>query len=256
MDPKLSHIFETFFVEYGVIMDIDDPLEIVNNLIQKISIETKDSRSIFFLDEVVGKNQTRETNVKCDWSHLRFPKNVDVLVAVNPQGIAFKQRFDVIIPTNENTFTRRLVGKHRNCPSISVLLDHYKALFEENSYLESSLDMESDWPPSGDLPIWIQKEKNESDHNVLQFIKDNFTLTYSVTLLYHESSFQITEIDDISKWCMDHNWKFIKAQKVVGSEDQFIITYNFPPGPEHISRARHGLVMVTTKGYLFCLDYY
>ena len=55
---------------------------------------------------------------------------------------------------------------------------------------------------------------------------------------------------------MDHNWKFIKAQKVVGSEDQFIITYNFPPGPEHISRARHGLVMVTTKGYLLLLLIY
>ena len=178
MSNKLSHIFETFFIEYGVIMDFDNPLEIVNNLIQKISIATKDSRSIFFLDEVVGKNQIGENNVKCDWSNLRFPKNVDVLVAVNPQGIAFKQRFDVIIPTNENTFTRRLVGKHRNCPSISVLLDHYKALFEENSYLESSLDMESEMPPSGDLPIWIQKEKNESDYNVLQFIKDNFTSTY------------------------------------------------------------------------------
>ena len=51
-------------------------------------------------------------------------------------------------------------------------------------------------------------------------------------------------------WCKDHKWRCIEAGKVVGSEDQIIITYNFPPGPEHISRARNGLVMVTTKGYI------
>ena len=166
-------------------MDIDHPLELINNLIQKISIETKDSRSIFFLDEVFGKNHfgndQGETNVKCDWSYLRFPKNVDVLMAVNPQGIAFNQRFQVIVPTNENTLARRLVGKHRNCASISALLDHYKALFEHSSYLESSLDMELEMPP-GDLPLWIQKEKTESHVNVLEYIRDNFTSSYSVTL--------------------------------------------------------------------------
>ena len=108
-------------------MDIDSPLEVVNNLIQKISIATKDSGSIVFLDEVFGKNQLEETNFKCDWSNLRIPKNVDVLIAVNPQGIEFKQRFEVIGPTNKNTLARRLVGKHRNSPSISALLDHYKA---------------------------------------------------------------------------------------------------------------------------------
>merc|ERR1712020_500860 len=142
-------------------MDIDSPLNIVNNLIEKISQITKDSQSIFFLDEVFGKNQLGETNVKCDWCYLTFPKNVEVLMAVNPQGIAFDQRFEVIVPTNENTFARRLVGKHRNCPSISALLDHYKALFEYNSYLESSSDMELEMPPDN-TPVWIQKEKTQS----------------------------------------------------------------------------------------------
>merc|ERR1712141_774101 len=81
-----------------------------------------------------------------------------------------------------------------------------------------------------------------------QFIKDNFSSSYSVTLLYHDSRSLITDIDYISQWCRDQKWKCIDAEKVIGSEDQFIITYNFPPGPEHISRARNGLVMVTTKG--------
>ena len=237
------------FPEFNVSMDIDHPLELINNLIQKISIETKDSRSIFFLDEVFGKNQLGESNVYCDWSNLRFPKNVDVLMAVNPQGISFKQRFEVFVPANENTLARRLVGKHRNCSSISSLLDHYKALFEHSSYLESSLDIELEMP-SGTLPVWIQKEKTESHYSILKYIKDNFTSSYSVTLLYHDSSFRLSDFDHISQWCKDHKWRCIEAGKVVGSEDQIIVTYNFPPGPEHISRARNGLVMVTTKGYI------
>ena len=233
-------------------LDIDNPLEIVNSLVQKISIETKDSRSILMLDEVVGKNQLRETNVKCDWSNLKFAENVDVLMAVNPQGIGFNERFEVIMPTNENTFAKRLVGKHRNSPSISALLDHYKALFEYNSYLESSSDLELEMP-SDNTPVWIQKEKTQSHYNVLEFIKDTFAASYSVTLLYHDSSFQLTDFHQISKWCKDHRWRFIEAKKAVGSEDQFVITYNFAPGPEHISRARNGLVMVTTKGYVYII---
>ena len=237
-----------FFSEYDVTMDIDSPLETINNLIEKISIVTKVSQSVFFLDEVFGKNQLGKTNLKCDWSHLRFPKNVDVLMAVNPQGIAFKDRFEIIEPTNENTLARRLVGKHRNSQSISELLEHYKALFENSSYLDSSLDIELEMP-HGDLPVWIQKEKTDSHYNILEFIKNNFASSHSTTLLYHDSSFPISDIDHISQWCEDHKWRCIEAGKVVGSEDQFIITYNFPPGPEHISRARNGLVMVTTKGY-------
>ena len=238
-----------FFSEYDVTLDIDHPIEIINSLIQKISKITKGSRSIFFLDEVVGKNQVKDTNVKCDWSNLIFAKNVDVFMAVNPQGIAFKQRFEVMVPTNENTLARRLTSKHRNCQSISFLLDHYKTLFEHNSYLESSIDLESEMPPPGNLPVWIQKEKNESDYNVLRFIKETFTFSYRVTLLYHDSHFLAKDTHNIFQWCRDHKWKCIDAEKVIGSEDQFIITYNFPPGPEHISRARNGLVMVTTKGY-------
>ena len=233
-------------------MDLDSPIMIVNNLIQKISQVTKDSRSIFFLDEVFGMNQLGEMNVKCDWSNLSFPHNVDVLMAVNPQGIAFKQRFEVIMPTNENTLARRLVGKHRNCQSISALLDHYKAIYDQNAYLESFQDLELEMPP-GDLPIWIQKEKTDSHYDVLEFIKNNFTSSYSVTLLYHATlrendDSSLSEYEYIYQWCINHNWNCIESGKVVGSEDQFIVTYNFPPGPEHISRAKNGLVMVTTKG--------
>ena len=195
--------------------------------------------------------QVGETIFYSDWSNLRLPENVDVLMAVNPQGISFKQRFEVMMPTNEKTLARRLVTKHRNCLSISHLLDHYKALFEHNAYLESSMDIESEIPPPGNLPVWIQKQTYESDQSVLQFITDNYTSSYSVTLLYQDSISDIDDILCISQWCQDHKWRCIEAGKIVGSEDQYIITYNFAPGPEHISRARNGLIMVTTKGYKY-----
>ena len=228
-------------------------MKVINSLIKRISMETKDSQSIFILDEVFGKNALGETNVKCDWSGLTFYQNVDVIMAVNPQGIEFNKRFEMILPKNENTFSKRLVGKHRNCQSISELLEHYKALYKNNSYLDSSADMESDVLPPGNLPIWIQRENTESHYDILEYIKDNFTSSYSVTLLYHSSISYIEHIS-ISQWCKENNWRFIEAEKVVGSEDQFVITYNFAPGPEHISRARNGLVMVTTKGYTFCFQ--
>ena len=104
--------------------------------------------------------------------------------------------------------------------------------------------------PSDNIPVWIQKEMTESHYNVLEFIKNTFAASYSVTLLYHDSSFPLTDFHRISEWCKEHRWRFIEAKKAVGSEDQFVITYNFAPGPEHISRARNGLVMVTTKGYV------
>ena len=82
------------------------------------------------------------------------------------------------------------------------------------------------------------------------FIKNNFTSNHSTTLLYHHSSFPLSDFDHITQLCKDYQWRCLEAGKAVGSEDQYIITYNFAPGPEHISRARNGLVMVTTKGYV------
>ena len=64
---KILWCFNFDFSEYDVTLDIDNPLDVINNLIQKISIATKDSQSIFFLDEIFGKNQVGETNVQCDW---------------------------------------------------------------------------------------------------------------------------------------------------------------------------------------------
>ena len=103
--------------------------------------------------------------------------------------------------------------------------------------------------PSGNNPIWIQKGSGITDEEVLKDIKRSYTHSSGVTLLYHDDCIQPTErLEFISGWCQDKNWKFVDAKTAAGCEDQFVITYDFPPGPEHISRARNGLIMVTTLG--------
>ena len=131
------------------------------------------------------------------------------------------------------------------------MLDHYKSLYEKiNAYIDESNDVinESELP-SGNKPVWIQKGRETTDHHVLQDIKDNYTSGFEVTLLYHDDCIQSREqLEFILGWCQDNNWKLIEAKTAVGCEDEIVITYDFPPGPEHISRARNYLIMVTTSG--------
>ena len=82
------------------LLDWLHPLDIINSLIGKLSEETKESRSILFLDEVLVRN----VHTKSDLSQIDYRDNVDVLIAVNPQGVDFKQRFMIIPPKNKHTY--------------------------------------------------------------------------------------------------------------------------------------------------------
>ena len=220
-------------------------------MIEEISTTIKESKSILFLDEIFVKNNEGELNSVHDWSGLELKPNVDVFLAANPQGRDFKQTFEMSVSKNIHLNHWKLHEKHRNSMTISTLLDHYKYLYENiNAYIDGSNDIinESELP-SGDKPVWIQKGREITDHCVLQDIKDNYTLGFGVTLLYHDDCIQSNErLEFISEWCQDNNWKLFEAKTVAGCEDEFVITYDFPPGPEHISRARNGLIMVTTLG--------
>ena len=238
---------------YGVEFnrDTDIPLQTINNLIEKISTTSIKSKSILFLDEIFVKNDDGELSYIYDWSGLDLRPNVDIFLAANPQGRNFKQKFEMSVSNITHLLHWKLLGRHRNSLSISTLLDHYKCLYENiNAYIDGSNDVinVSELPP-GNKPIWIQKGREITDHHVLQDIKENYTLNSSVTLLYHDVCIQsIERLEFISGWCQDNNWKFIEAKTIAGCEDEFVITYDFPPGPEHISRARNGLIMVTTLG--------
>ena len=229
----------------------DIPLQAINRLIEKISSISDKSKSILFLDEIFVKNDEGELNSVYDWSDLNLRPNVDIFLAANPQGRNFKQKFEMSVGNITNLHHWKLFGRHRNSLSISTLLDHYKSLYENiNAYIDESNDIlnESELP-SGNKPVWIQKGKETSDYHVLQDIKENYTSGFGVTLLYHDDCIKSTEqLEFIFGWCQDNNWKLIEAKTAAGCEDEFVITYDFPPGPEHISRARNGLIMVTTVG--------
>ena len=211
-------------------------------MIEKISITSKESKSILFLDEIFVKNDEGELSSIHDWSGLKLRPNVDVFMATNPQGRNFKRTFEMSVSKNIYLHHWKLLGRHRNSMNISILLDHYKYLYENtNAYIDGSQDIifESELP-TGNKPVWIQKHIETTDHHVLQDIKEKYTLDFGVTLLYHDECMQSTErLEFISGWCLDNDWNFIEAKTVAGYEDEFIITYDFPPGPEHISRARN-----------------
>ena len=244
-------IFFLSLSEFDVVFNWDCPLQTINSLIERISNETKASKSILFLDEIFVKNDEGESYSGYDWSELNLRPNVDVFLAANPQGRNFKQKFKMVVPKKTDLTSWQLNGKHRNSFNISILLDHYKYHYETfNAYLDGSNDItdKSDLPP-GRIPVWIQKGKSNTHHNILHFIKENYKLESGVTLLYHDECKQFPEqFDFIAGWCKDNNWKCLEAKSIAGSEAEFIVTYDFPPGPEHISRARNGLIMVTTLG--------
>ena len=230
--------------------DTDIPLQTINSLIEKISSEgTAKSKSILFLDEIFVKNDEGELCAVYDWSELDFGSNVDIFLAANPQGRNFKQKFEMAVSNNIHLKHWKLLERHRNSLPISNLLDHYKPLYENvNAYIDGLNDVinASELPP-GNKPVWIQKGREITDHHVLQDIKANYTLSFGVTLLYHDYFIQSTErFEFIAGWCQANNWKFLDAKTAAGCEAEFVITYDFPPGPEHISRARNGLIMVTT----------
>ena len=238
-------------IEFGVEFDWNFPLQTINSLIDRISIETQECKSILLLDEIVVKNDGGELNTGYDWSNLDLRPNVDVFLAVNPQGRDFTSKFQMMVPKKNDLRYWQLFGKHRNSYGISILLDHYKYIYESfNAYLDGSKDViEESELPQGRQPVWIQKGRTTSHRDVLTFIKERFNLKSKVSLLYHDECIHFPEhFEFVPDWCKENNWNCLEAKGVAGSEAEFIITYDFPPGPEHISRARNGLIMVTTVG--------
>ena len=113
-----------------------------------------------------------------------------------------------------------------------------------NSPNETPLDPEN--LPEGKCPIWIQKGKNANIKDVLQKVQeDHITKDYdgkSVTVIYKEES------QDVKDFCWSYNWKYVHRDSIYGSEDDVVIVMVDNPGPEYISRARNGLIIITNHG--------
>ena len=229
--------------------DGDHPIRTINSIINKLS-QSKGIQNIFLLDEIFPN--PRSEGSTCDTFNLKdldiSKSNVHLLLAVNPapRVIGFNKKIKIAPPINKNTLLCQLFMKHRNGYLIAIFLEHYK-LFFERGCLDSSKDIplkENNLPP-GRCPVWIQRDNYVAHESLLEQIQRDHVLEHeSVTILYYRS---IEE--NISQWCSQNNWKCIDMYEFYGCEDQVIVTFDVDYLlPEQISRAKKGLIIVTTKG--------
>ena len=136
-----------------------------------------------------------------------------------------------------------------------MLVDHWVAAGPHCSasqyfgYLDPSNDipLDPDTLPPGRLPLWIQRGVNVSDQKVLEIIKTEHVLDHeTVTLVY--SNFYLRNSQEIYKICQQNQWRIIDSHEIDGSEDEVVIIFDFDPLPEHITRAKKALILVTTIG--------
>ena len=232
----------------GFQKDPYNPLRDINKVIQGLKEEKDADRYILLIDEVLP---TKE-NETCDKLYLSYLdlscSHIDILLALNPMSLPFKtlkNGFKVIPSKDPNTLSKQLYIRHRNNYTTAVFVDHWLP-FSIHGILDSSNDLplNPDNLPPGRLPLWIQRGVNVSDQDVLDFIKTKHVLEHeTVTLLY--SSHQKQEIDQI---CKQNGWRSMQESHILGSEDQVVIIFDMGADPEHVSRAKNALILVTTQG--------
>ena len=222
-------------------------MKTINSIINKLC-QNKEVINILLLDEIIPSWMADSTRDTFDMKGLDLSKsNVHLLLAVNPvpEYSLFNKKIKILPPMNENILACQLLMKHRNGYLIAIFLEHFK-IFCNSVCLDSSQDIQlkKDNLAPGRCPVWIEKDKSLTDETVLEKIKRDYVLEHeSVTVLY-SCSYSL----NISKWCSQNNWKCIDNSEFYGCEDQVIVTFDIDIlGLEEISRAKNGLIIVTTK---------
>ena len=229
-------------------LGMDRPQEIIFNLSNNLSARCKqhfpNHQILLVMDEILSGSNDGKTS---DWSNLTTNLlNVDFIFALNPLGFEHLN-FQVNPPIDENTLSYRLMCKHRNCYPIANFITYtnthmLKTVLSPDDDSKLLLEQLS----NGKLPIWIERTEDVSDIDVLSMVKeDHINPTRSVTLLYNAAK-PITE--SLRTWCQHQNWRYCPPEKFFGCEDQFIVTLDTNVVNEVISRARNGLIIITTKG--------
>ena len=98
----------------------------------------------------------------------------------------------------------------------------------------------------GRMPIWVERSREVSDEEVLEFVNENYVddeAKQSFTVI-HDYDYPTPEAE---KWCSEHQWRYLKWSEIYGSEDQGVILLDVMLFPEQISRGRNLLVIVTTR---------
>ena len=198
-------------------------------------------------------------NLAC-WAPLNTTcKNVDILIAINPQAIVKDKMFKIRPPAGPHMLSQQLLVRHRNSYEISMFLDFLKHSPFSQSYLDNTLDKELDAPtlPRGRLPVWIVRGPKVSDIRMLERIKQDHILGQeSVTLIHkNEDPAGNPELSPISaevkSWCDDNGWRRVSVVEAIGGEDECVVVFDVEDLGlllECCSRGRNGLIIMTTQG--------
>ena len=179
-----------------------------------------------------------------DWASFQPCKNLDFMIALAPWDRISDTVHQVTPPADQQLIlSRRLLTPHRNCHQIRqfnlfILHHHNKLSLEE--------DVAAPLLPPGRLPLWVQKTEEESDVSVLEMLKEEYTNSLSVTVIYMLSE----SYKEVEVWCQEKGWRYVKEANMNGSEDECVVLLGdgIIGILESISRGRNMLVVVTTRG--------
>ena len=246
------------FLALGVNCSWIKPVVTINSVVNKLQ-KFKDVQTILVLDEIIPNNglenffpdaSVASIQRSFDMNYLNISSsNVHLLLAVNPapKWAGFDEKIKIILPVNSTTLGCQLFTKHRNGFKIAVLLEHFKA-FYKLGWIDDSQDIPISKVilPPGRSPVWIQRGKSVHDMNILEHIKANHVLKHeSVTVLYHKNHNNM----NIILWCSHNKWKCIERNEFYGCEDDVIVIFDIDViEPEQVSRAKNGLIILTTQG--------
>jgi len=223
----------------------------LNQIISSLSSKSN-CYNILLIDEV-------PSGVEHEWSDLVVADNVDWIMAVSPGGYTNcgNDFYDIKPPSSSNTtLTKKLLRRYRNCKEIrnfhNFWLEHGKfghmSLSEEKFADDALL-------PSGELPLWIEVTTRIGDKEALEIIASKYTAGMSVTLTYPmpilpKQAKKMDDSDTLADHCKAHGWSYMKDINAQGTEDECFIIIRRPWSPiypEHLSRARKLLIIVTTE---------
>ena len=169
-----------------------------------ISIQNEDSQNIVLIDEILSVNESSESNGVSKWSKLNTTlPNIDFLIAINPQGVKFKNKFKVIPPKSPNTLSQQLVNKHRNSFECDLFIEHFKSI-PKTSYLDTcnDLSLQKQNLPPGRVPVWIDELEEQPVEVILELIKKDHILDHeTVTLIYNEYGLCNERKENVEQYC-------------------------------------------------------
>ena len=139
------------------------------------------SHTILLVDEVQPMTRNERDlkfelgSTKADWSSFTSREGVDFIIALSATNYNNKNtKYKVVPPTDSRTLSKRLTTPHRNCKEIETFFKYY-VHHHGSDYLSGiEKEKEAEYLPPGRMPIWVQRGREVSDEEVLEFVKENY----------------------------------------------------------------------------------